>query len=83
MCFVIVQKPLQRLQSLLVDSLSSQVLQINADDSSVVIDPPVKWRTDIPICVKGQPVAPIHVEEDQLWVESLAPFEVGMELRPN
>lgn len=66
---------------LLVDSLSSQVIQINAEDSSVVIDPPVKRRTDIPICVKGQPLAPIHVEEDQLWVESLEPFEVGMELR--
>ena len=66
---------------LLVESVCTQVSQINHEDFSVSLDPPVQWKSDIPICVHGNPLSPIFLENDRIWLDSLENFEVGLEVR--
>ena len=64
-----------------VDSLvvtrQVEVVEVDADDSAVVLARPVAWQPDAPVLHGSTPLSVIHFEEDKLWLESCGSIAVG------
>ena len=61
----------------LVDAAHAKVIEIDADESAVVIEPPVAWNDNMPIHIQGQVVDTNFVAEDKLWLNNLNGIKVG------
>eukprot|EP00435_Cladocopium_sp_Y103_P068408 s83_g31.t1 len=55
----------------LLKPLQAKVVEVRADDCSLVVDPPQPWRLDCPVFCNGSPVELLHSESDCLWLSSV------------
>ena len=64
-----------------VDSLATttqvEVVDVDEEESAVVIARPIPWRPDVPILHQSRPVSVIHADDDKLWLESCAGIQSG------
>ena len=66
---------------MLVEARSSQVQELVEDDCSIIVEPPVKWIPEIPICCDGKILPVIHTEDDRIWMENIESLNIGSSLR--
>jgi hypothetical protein len=64
-----------------VDSLAVtsqvEVVEVDAEESAVVLARPIAWKPDVPVLHGSNPLSVIHFEEDKLWLESCGSIAVG------
>ena len=75
------QRDRPNLVDALIQSRTGIVSEIRVEDSSIIIDPPVRFKDQLPLVCEGKQIPVIHAEEDQIWVDDLANLEVGSIIR--
>ena len=66
---------------LLLESKQTEVVDINIDDFAVILEPPVTFLPQEPVCHNGEAVQIVHAEPDCLWVEDISKFKIGDSIR--
>ena len=66
---------------LLIDSKHAEVVDINYDDYAIILEPPVSFLQDEPVCHAGKPLEIIHSEPDCLWVNDVSCINIGDSIR--
>ena len=66
---------------LLVDSRQWEVIDINHEDSAIVVEPELNLLPQIPVCCHGSPLDIIYADTDSVWVPDVTKFQVGDCLR--
>ncbi len=61
----------------LMQSRSSQIQAVDADESAIVVSPSCDWDEDVPITCQGIHQQPIYVERDKIWLEDITQCQVG------
>ena len=55
----------------LLHTARSVIQECDLQTMSIVVDPPQPWKSDRPVWTSEGPLAIIHAEPDQLWVEAI------------
>ena len=65
----------------LVDSVTSTIVDIDQVDNAFVVEPENKWMEDQPVVLPQSTTEIIHAEPDKIWVESIEGIQVGDEVK--
>ena len=60
--------------AMLVNTVVTQVVEVDEAMQSIVVDPPLDYKPDTPLMHQGRKVDVIHPEPDCLWVDNVGEF---------
>lgn len=62
---------------LLVDTRQWEVVDIDHDDSAIIVEPELNLMPQVPLCFDGQTLDPIHADTDSIWLPDVTNFHIG------
>lgn len=61
----------------LLQTQQSRIVDIDRNESAVVVDPPCSWVDRVPVTCQGVTQQPIFVEADKIWLEDITRCQIG------